>query len=501
MTAKQAATTAPSSEEFSIKKIIAPLLAVIIGMIMVILDSTVVNVAIPNLQQSFGSSLKAIQWTITGYTLALAAVIPLAGWMTDRFGAKRIFLITIALFTIGSVLCAVAQTADQLVLFRVIQGLGGGMVSPIGMAMIFKLAPPDKRGAVMGMLGIPMLLAPATGPILSGWIIGFATWHWIFLINLPIGIAALIVGSKYLPNIERNKTPALDIIGMILAPIAFSMLAYGVSEGGADWSSNRTLTGLIVGGVALIAFIIVELRQKQPLLELRVFGSSDFTRGVILTWFSQIALMGSILMVPLYLQNVLGFTALKSGLTTLPMALTSVVFMPLGGRLFDKVGARPLAFVGLGIISGALFILSQIDMETTRAMIMFPLGMMGAGMGLSMMALNTHVLNSAPRRLVSRVTPLTTASQQVIMSFAIAGLTGYLTSRITKHITEMGGDPMVMRDSPAVTAAFGDIFFVTACIAAVGVVLSLILRKPRKKPEDDLLETEGKPDASMMMGH
>jgi EmrB/QacA subfamily drug resistance transporter len=339
----QQATVTPQAE-FSIKSIIAPLLAVIIGMIMVILDSTVVNVAIPNLQESFHASLKTIQWTITGYTLALAAVIPLAGWMTDRFGAKRIFLITIALFTLGSVLCAVAQSPEQLVIFRVIQGIGGGMVSPIGMAMIFKLAPTEKRGTVMGMLGIPMLLAPAAGPILSGWLIGFASWHWIFLINLPIGIAAMLVGFKYLPNLERHKTPSLDIVGMILAPIGFSMLAYGVTEGATDWSSSKTLTGLIVGGVALLIFIVVELFQKQPLLELRVFGSSDFTRGVILTWISQIALIGSILMVPLYLQNILGYTALKSGLTTLPMALCSVIFMPIGGRLFDKLGARPLAF-------------------------------------------------------------------------------------------------------------------------------------------------------------
>jgi EmrB/QacA subfamily drug resistance transporter len=491
-------TTATPQVEFSIKSIIAPLLAVIIGMIMVILDSTVVNVAIPNLQVYFGTSLKTIQWTITGYTLALAAVIPLAGWMTDRFGAKRIFLITIALFTLGSVLCAVAQTPDQLVLFRIIQGIGGGMVSPIGMAMIFKLAPVEKRGSVMGMLGIPMLLAPAAGPILSGWLIGFASWHWIFLINLPIGIAALLVGFKYLPNLERHKTPALDIVGMILAPIGFSMLAYGVTEGATDWSSSKTLLGLIVGGVALIIFIVVELLQKQPLLELRVFGSSDFTRGVILTWFSQIALIGSILMVPLYLQNVLGYTPLKSGLTTLPMALGSVIFMPIGGRIFDKVGARPLAFCGLGIISVALFLLSQIDVETTRAMIMLSLGMMGAGMGLSMMALNTHVLNSAPRRLVSRVTPLTTASQQVVMSFAVAGLTGYLTSRVGVHMAEAGANANLKVSS---TAAFGDTFFVTACIAACGVVLSLILRKPRLKADHEADEAGGKADATMMMGH
>lgn len=225
--------TAVSQEpaEFSIKTIILPLLAIIVGMIMVILDSTVVNVAIPNLVQYFETDLKTIQWTVTGYTLALSAVIPLAGWLTDRFGAKRVFLFTIAMFTLGSVLCSIAQSPEQLIIYRVIQGLGGGMVAPIGMAMVFRLAPPERRGSIMGMLGIPMLLAPALGPVLSGWFIESLSWHWIFLINLPIGIAAFILCIKFLPDTDRGRTPALDLLGMILAPIAFSMLAYGVSEG------------------------------------------------------------------------------------------------------------------------------------------------------------------------------------------------------------------------------------------------------------------------------
>lgn len=283
--------------EFSLKAIILPLLAIIVGMIMVILDSTVVNVAIPNLVQYFETDLKTIQWTVTGYTLALSAVIPLAGWLTDRFGAKRVFLFTIAMFTLGSVLCSIAQSPEQLIIYRIIQGLGGGMVAPIGMAMVFRLAPPERRGSIMGMLGIPMPLAPALGPVLSGWFIESLSWHWIFLINLPIGIAAFILCIKFLPDTDRGRTPALDLLGMILAPIAFSMLAYGVSEGGTSWTSATTLTGVIVGGVALILFIIVEFRHQNPLLELRVFKSSDFSRGIILAWVSQVALFGAMILI------------------------------------------------------------------------------------------------------------------------------------------------------------------------------------------------------------
>ncbi|MBB6733560.1 MDR family MFS transporter [Cohnella zeiphila] len=495
--------TAPQSgaaDAFSIRSIIAPLLAVIVGMIMVILDSTVVNVAIPKLVDYFHTDLKTVQWTVTGYTLALSAVIPLAGWMTDRFGSKQIFLITIALFTIGSVLCSFAQTPEQLILFRVIQGLGGGMVSPIGFAMVFKLAPPNKRGSIMGMLGVPMLLAPALGPVLSGWLVEYVSWHWIFLINLPIGIIALLLGFRFLPRSERQPSTHLDYIGMILAPIAFAMLAYGVSEGGTSWTSAETLTGLCVGGGALILFIFVELLQKQPLLELRVFRSSDFTRGILLAWIAVIALFGAILLIPLYLQNVMGYTPLKTGLILLPQALASAVGMPLSGRLFDKFGARPLAMAGLALISAALFVLSQITQDTGLGTIITALVMMGFGMGLTMMPLNTHVLNSAPRQWVTRVTPLTTAAQQVVVSFAVAGLTGYLTSRIQDHAAKLGAQGP---SAAASTAGFGDTFFLAACIAVAGLLLSLALRKPKARPvsgEPDAA-AEPKPDPAMMAGH
>jgi len=462
---------------------------------MVILDGTVVNVAVPELVKFFETDLHTIQWTITGYTLALSAVIPLAGWMTDKFGAKRIFIVTIIMFTLGSVLCSLAQTPDQLVIYRVIQGLGGGMVAPIGIAMVFRLAPPDRRGSIMGLLGIPMLLAPALGPVLSGYLVEYASWHWIFLINLPVGIVAAILAWKFLPASAKQESVRLDLIGMILGPIAFAMLVYGVSEGGTSWTSTSTLTGLIVGGVALILFIIVELRQEHPLLELRVFSSSHFTRGIVLLWVTQIALFGAMLLIPLYLQSIRGLTPLETGLLLLPQALASGLAMPIGGRLFDKLGARPLAMLGLTFVTVALYILSGITADTSKLHIVLCLIMMGLGMGLSMMPLNTHVLNSAPRNLMSRVTPLTSAGQQIVVSFAIAGLTGYLTSRLTAH-TVAGATKEQMID--ASVQSFGDTFFLASCIALVGFLLTFLLRKPKvEKQGTDDPET----DPSMMMGH
>ncbi|MGE7908232.1 MDR family MFS transporter [Lysinibacillus xylanilyticus] len=487
--------TENNNEAFSIRTIIGPLLAVIVGMMMVILDSTAMNVALPGIVTDFKSDVSTLQWSLTGYTLALSAVIPLAGWMTDRFGAKKIFLITITLFTIGSVLCSIAQTPEQLILYRVIQGLGGGMVAPIGMTIIFQLAPSDKIGSVMGALGVPMLLAPALGPVLAGYLVEYVTWHWIFLINLPIGIIAILVGFKFLPNVERKAAASLDYLGILLAPIAFAMLAYGVSEGGKSWTSIETLTGLIVGGVALILFIIIELRQKQPLLELRVFGSSDFRKGIVISWISQIALFGVMVIVPLFLQTVRGYGALATGLILLPQALASGVMMPIGGRLYDKIGARPLAITGLSLITAALVMLSRISMDSTTGFIITCLVMIGAGMGLSMMAINTHVLQSAPKNLVSRVTPLTTAAQQVMVSFAVAGMTGFLTSKTTTHMTKMA-DPI-----EATVSAYGDTFLLAAGIAFAGALLGTILSRPKQQPEHAQGDETKEANAKMRVGH
>ncbi|MFD0587107.1 MDR family MFS transporter [Paenibacillus sp. GCM10027627] len=485
-------------EALSIKSIMLPLLAIIVGMFMVILDGTAMNVALNQFMEDFGSSFNLVQWTVTGYALAQAAVIPLAGWLSDRFGAKRVFLISIVMFTIGSVLCALAGTVEQLIVYRIIQGLGGGMVAPIAMAFTYRLSPPGKQGAVMGMIGIPMLLAPALGPVVAGWLVDYATWHWIFLINLPIGIIAVIIGIRTLPNLGRQTVPTLDLLGMIFAPIAFAALAYGISSAGGEhgagsgWTAPETLIGLIVGGIALIVFIIVELNRKQPLLELRVFKSSDFTRGIILQWIVQIALFGTLFLIPVFLIQAKGYSAFETGLILLPQALSAGIFMPIGGKLFDKFGARPVVIFGLLLVSTGAYLLSNISASTSIPEIMIPLVLLGSGMGFSMMPLNTHIIQSAPRELVGRVTSLTSAAQQVMSSFAIAGLSTLLASRV-KHYSATNPGP----DIPYLS--FGDAFHALMLIGIFGIVVALLLRKPKQQEQGD--GAGEKAEMSMMMGH
>jgi EmrB/QacA subfamily drug resistance transporter len=445
-------------------------------MLLLMLDTTIMNVAIPQLQDYFDTSLRTIQWAITGYTLALSVVVPLAGWASDKFTAKRTFLICLSLFTLGSVLCAAAQSPTQLILFRIIQGLGGGMVFPIGMALSFKIAPPDKRGSIMGLIGLPMFVAPILGPVLSGWLIEYMNWHWIFLINLPLGILALFLGVKYLPASEKKENARLDIWGLLLSPLAFAGLIYAIHRGGTEgWNDVYTIVAVLGSLIALALFIIVELKQKEPLLELRSFRSIEFTKGIVLSWVNQIALFGSILMIPLFLQQVRGFSSFESGLLVIPQAIMSFAAMMIGGKAFDKYGARPVVFSGLLILSTALYLLSGLRTDTSIYVMMSYFAVLGLGQGLGTMTLNNHILQSAPKELISRVTPLTSTGQQVFVSFAVAIMTSLLSSNISKNIS-LGQDP-----ASAQMSGFHDTFLVAFVLALCGVVWSLFLGKSKRR--------------------
>lgn len=491
-----------------------PLAAIIMGLFMAILDNTVVNVALSKLEIVFKTDLHVIQWVATAYFLAQAAVIPLAGWLSDRFGAKTVFLGSLGLFTLGSLACALSQSSSMLIGFRVLQGLGGGMLMPIAMSFIYRLAPPDKRGAVMGALGVPMLLAPAVGPILGGWLVQYANWNYIFLINVPVGIIAVIVGLRGLPVLPALRSAGtLDTVGMVLGPLAFASLSYGISESSnSGWTGTSTLIGLAVGGAALLAFILRELGTGEPLLELRVFRSRDFSLTIITQWVGQSAMFGAMFLIPLFFQQIRGYGPFDAGLFMLPQALGMMIFMPIGGRLFDRIGARIPVIAGLVLVAVSTWFLAQVSVTTTGEDLRIPFFMRGVGMGLMMMSLNTHLLNSAPRDLISRVTSLTGALQNVVSSLAIASLSTILANRFTVHRTNKGD--LATYQSKAVhtvmahlqhsgipvgstgalpaqaqaqikhivgqyigTASFDDTFLVATAIGVAGILLAFTIRR------------------------
>jgi EmrB/QacA subfamily drug resistance transporter len=465
------------------RSVLVPLIAIILGTFMVILDNTVVNVALPTLGRVLGSDLSLLQWVITGYMLAQAAVIPLSGWLSDRFGAKRVYLISLVLFTAGSAACGLAVNSEMLVATRVIQGLGGGMLMPIGMAVLYRLTPPERRGAIFGMFGLPLMVAPALGPLLSGYLLQYADWRLIFLINLPVGILALLVGLRVLPSIPAGRAPGgLDTLGIILGPLAFASISFGVSQSTSDgWTAPATLGGIAIGIVALMLFIWRELTTQDPVLDLRVFRSRDFSLAIVTQWAAFAAMFGTFFLIPLFLQQVRGYGAFETGLYTVPTAVASAIFMQIGGRAFDRLGVRPPALFGLTLIGTSMWLMSGLRGQTTGGDLFVPLALMGAGMGSMMMALNTHVLNSAPRELIGRVTSLTNALQNVIASLAIATWATLLQARIPVHVAQVsaasGGAPTPAMLADASAFAFGDVYRAALVVIVIGWCLVWTLRR------------------------
>jgi EmrB/QacA subfamily drug resistance transporter len=406
---------------------------VVLGAIMSILDITVVSVALQTFQQEFDASAAEVAWTMTGYTLALAAVIPLTGWAADRFGTKRLYLVAVALFTLGSVLCATAGDLSQLVLYRVLQGLGGGMLMPLGMTILTRAAGPERVGRVMAVLGIPMLLGPIFGPILGGWLIDAASWHWIFLINLPIGILALVYAWVVLPRDHVEPSESFDWIGMVLLSPGLAAFLYGVSsipEHGTVTATEVWAPGL-AGLLLTAAFVTWALRGSNihPLVELRLLKNRDMTVALIAMSLFAIAFFGASLLFPLYFQQVRGEDALGAGLLLAPQGVGAMLTMPLAGVLADRIGPGKIVMAGIAVITVGMAMFTQIDADTGYAYLLAALFVMGLGMGGTMMPIMTAALATLTDHNIARGSTLLNIQQQVAASIGTALFSVILTNQ------------------------------------------------------------------------
>src|SRR6266516_65882 len=319
---------------------------VVLGSIMTILDATIVNVALPTLGREFGTSIPTIQWVPTSYLLAFASVIPLAGWASERFGAKRVWLASLTAFMLGSLLCGLSGSIPGLIVFRVLQGLGGGMIMPVGQAILARAAGPARIGRVMSIVGVPLLLGSIAGPVIGGAILGSAflggaSWRWIFLVNLPVGAVALVLALWLLPAGPAQRRARLDTRGLMLLPGGIAVLLYGLAEVGSGASRDVLPAAAIAAGLALIAaFVVHALRVPQPLIDVRLFARRGFAAAALTNLVLGIALFGAALLLPLYFEIVRGRTPLETGLLLIPQGLGAALAMPVAGALTDRIGAR-----------------------------------------------------------------------------------------------------------------------------------------------------------------
>jgi EmrB/QacA subfamily drug resistance transporter len=419
-------------------------LAVVLGgTIMTLIDATVVNVALPTLQSTFNArSYNDISWVVSGYLLAQGAVIPVTGWVTDRFGTKRVYMLTLCLFTAASALCGLAWNLPALIGFRVLQGVGGGMIMPIGMTIIMRAVGPSQMGRVMGIFGVPMLLAPAIGPVLGGWLVQDFTWRLIFYINVPVGVIALAAAYRYLRETPYSHTLKLDWIGLLLGTPAVVALMYAVDRSNElGWGSPLVLSLLIVSAILFAGFVRRQRVAEEPLLHLELFRDGTFTASTVLGFVLVTALFGVMLLLPLYLQQVHGYDPLQTGLLLMPQALTAAVFMPIGGYLTDRIGPRPVVTTGLLLLIAGGVLLTQIHVDSPLSLIIAALALRGVAMGFAMMPGMSAGLARIPQHLTSRASSITNTVQRVGSSIGIAILVTVLSTQVRPAAAQAPCDP------------------------------------------------------------
>jgi EmrB/QacA subfamily drug resistance transporter len=475
---------------------------VILGAAMTILDTTIVNVAIDRLAIDFHTSLSTIQWVATGYMLALATVIPLTGWASERFGTKRLYMISVALFVAGSALSGAAWSAGSLIGFRVLQGLGGGMVMPAGMTIMTRSAGPQRIGRVMAIVGVPMLLAPTLGPIIGGWLVDDVSWRWIFYVNVPIGAITLLMARRILPRDEPQPTHRLDAIGLLLLSPGLAALVYALSETASSGGtgSAKVLVPFVAGLILVAAFIWRALRIDYALIDVRLFKNRTVSASALTTLLFGAAFFGAMLLLPLYYQAVRGETALSAGLLLAPQGLGAMVTMPIAGRLTDRTGAGRIVLVGLALSTLGTIPLTQVTAGTSYWLISAALFVRGLGMGATMMPSMSAAMQTLTHAAVPRATTALNIIMRVGGSIGTALLAVVLQHQITSRIPAAHGGGLAAaqnvpaavhaRVAPALADSFAHAFWWAIILTAVAFLPAVML--PRHKPE--LAPEEGPPD-------
>jgi EmrB/QacA subfamily drug resistance transporter len=466
------------------REILVPAAVVILGAITTILDATIVNVALARLGQEFHASISTIQWLVTIYLLAFAMVIPLTGWASERFGAKRVWLGSLSVFLAGSGLCAVAPSVGWLIAFRALQGMGAGMIMPLGQTILAAAAGPQRMGRVMSVVGVPMLLAPIFGPVIGGAIVGTTTWRWIFLINLPVGLAALVAAARLLPGSPARHRERLDAAGAVLAAAGSGALVYGLAEVGSRGSvSAARPVAFMAGGLALLGlFVRHALRTERPLVDVRLFARRGFAAAVGTNFLLGVALFGMLVLLPLFFQIVRGETPLQTGLLMVPQGLGAALAMPVAGMLTDRIGARRVIPAGILLALAGTAVYTQLTADTAAWVIALALFLIGLGLGATIMPSMAVAYQAVPGEAVPRATSALNALQRLAGSIGTALMAVVLQHAIDARVPEVGSLSQAAGLSPAaraaaapdLTAAFAVAFTVALIVAATALVPALL---------------------------
>jgi EmrB/QacA subfamily drug resistance transporter len=387
---------------------------VLLGAVMTILDTTIVSVAINTLGRDFDVSVSTIQWVATGYLLALSMVIPLTGWAVERFGARTLWFVSLGLFLAGSVLSGAAWSAGSLIAFRVIQGIGGGIILPVGQTMLARAAGPQRMGRVMSVVAVPALLGPVLGPVIGGLLIDAISWRWIFYVNVPIGAIALLAAWRWLDRDDPHRRPdtPIDAVGVALLSPGLAAFVYGVSEAGsAGLGSSRAVLPMVAGALLIAGFVFHALRTRHPLLDMRLFADRVFSASSAAMFLFAVAMFAVMILFPLYEQAARGLSALDAGLMMAPQGLAAMVAMPIAGKLTDVRGPRTLVLIGVAAMVLGTIPFTEISSDSSQALLAVALVPRGIGMGFMMAPL----MAASYRTLSTAAVPRATTTINIVM--------------------------------------------------------------------------------------
>jgi EmrB/QacA subfamily drug resistance transporter len=471
---------------------------VVLGSIMSILDTTIVAVALDTLGKDFHVPVSTIQWVTTGYLLALAIVIPVTGWAVDRFGAKPMWMMSLGLFIIGSSLCGLAWSANSLIAFRVLQGLGGGMILPIGQSILARAAGPQRMGRVMSVIGVPTVMGPVLGPVLGGLIVSNFSWRWIFYINVPIGIVTLLLSSRFLANIsEKEKIrTSFDTLGFCLLGPGLAALIYSLSEVGTtgSFTSMPVVTSFVLGVGLMLGFVIHALRIKYPLLDLRLFKNRHFSIANICVFVLGATLYGSMFLLPLYYQIARGQSPLAAGLLMAPQGIGAACVMRFSGSITDRYGPRRVVPGGILLMAAATVPFAFVTTSTSEVLLAGSLFMRGIGLGLSMMPIMAAAYFDLSNADIPRASTTLNIVRQIGGSVATALFAVILERQIIAQSSHGGhGSQLVLSDTvklpPAVAdkvaTAFGNTFWWAVATILLAFIPTLFLPSHAAKARPD----------------
>ncbi len=437
-------------------------------------SETALNIALGELSQIFNASATTIQWLATGYFLTLGILVPVTGILMQKFTTRQMFITSILLSIVGTIIAAAAPSFGFLLAGRVVQAAGLAINLPLTQNVIFTIFPPNKRGAAMGIMGLVMLAGPAFGPTLAGLILDTLSWHWIFLVTLPFLLFSFIFGLIYLPNVNETRKVSIDTLSVVLSTIGFGGLVYGVSIGGEQgWGSMTVIGSIVIGLLAILLFVIRQMKMEAPMLNLKAFKYPLFVLGVFMSFITFFNMLSMLVVLPMYMQMALLITSFAAGLVLLPGSLLNCILAPTIGRLFDKYGPKAVITPGTALVVIGYIIYSQMGTNTALWLVVATHIIMMLGVGMVLASVQTNTLNSLPKQYYPDGIALTQTVQQVAGAIGIAVMISIFSAKQGSHVGTAANEV-----AEGTASGSSLVFMVGLIFAVINLVLSLFLKKP-----------------------